>query len=127
MPRFQPSGRSRRAAFSTPSTSSNRIGTSVVADMWVPPRPLQTNAQEPTVDPSLQPRGDGFNPGLASRKAVPCPRMAEVDVIGPLRVALRTHPGSPTMPSHEGGTPEDWELEAVLEEVLGSEGAEFLQ
>src|SRR3954468_16776033 len=34
MPRFQPSGRSRRAAFSTPSTSNNRIGTSVVADMW---------------------------------------------------------------------------------------------
>src|SRR4051812_34463596 len=91
MPRFQPSGRSRRAAFSTPSTSSNRIGTSVVADMWVPPRPLQTNAQEPTVDPSLQPRGDVFNPWLAGRKAVPCPRTAEVDVVGPpLGVAADT-------------------------------------
>jgi hypothetical protein len=95
--------------------------------MWVPPRPLQTNAQEPTVDPSLQPRGDVFNPWLAGRKAVPCPRTAEVDVVGPPWVSLRTHPGRPTMPTHEGGAPEDWELDPVLEEVLGSEGAEFLQ
>src|SRR3954471_17792547 len=99
MPRFQPSGRSTRAAFSTPSTSSNRIGTSVVADMWVPPRPLQTNAQEPTVDPSLQPRGDVFNPWLASRTLSRARRRPRSTSSGHLECPCGRI--RPTMPNHE--------------------------
>src|SRR4051812_38255327 len=124
MPRFQPSGRSTRAAFSTPSTSNNRIGTSVVADMWgssqAATEPMRRS--RPSIRASNLAGTSSTRGSLAGGCPVPAGgrgRRHRATSSGPADAS-----GRRTGPTHEGGTPEDWELDPVLEEVLGSEGAE---
>src|SRR3954468_19206403 len=75
MPRRQPSGRSMRAAFSTPSTSSSRMGGAAitveppdrhmpleVSSPWASTAPRRSSRGEPAAE--APPRGGGHQPVL---------------------------------------------------------------